>query len=389
MKIFSTLLLVLMLSLTNVTIAQNLAGEQISQFWTNNAWNSFDKITKTFIQDPDGNCLISETHNYTWDAMSADWVETARSFLTYDVNYHHISTLSEYYSTETMTWLPNYLETKTYNTDGLLDVAILQLDILGVWTNQTRQTFEYNANDAISFFTQELWDEENMVWLASQQTTNTFDGNAHLTETLVELWNSDLLVWVNQFHSINIFDADLLINSIRTTWTTGTNVWVNSSNESYLYNAQINLIHTTVQNWNQSLMIWVNSGQYDFTYSIDGVNMLELVLQLWNGTTWINSYKNIFSDFCIENSVLTFYDISEFELYPNPGSTLTLVIPNLSEAIELNIYDQLGRVVYSSVEKNNAGLQAKLIETSHLASGTYSVKLISNSVVATKSWIKE
>lgn len=75
------------------------------------------------------------------------------------------------------------------------------------------------------------------------------------------------------------------------------------------------------------------------------------------------------------------------EIYPNPaGNQLSVIGERLSVKTNIEIYDALGRKVYSKPTTDN---QPLTIDVSSLAKGIYKVVLINDSDLSTGTFVKE
>ncbi|QAA82406.1 T9SS type A sorting domain-containing protein [Aequorivita sp. H23M31] len=103
-------------------------------------------------------------------------------------------------------------------------------------------------------------------------------------------------------------------------------------------------------------------------YTLDGNNSMFVVSRFLNdGMVGVEDFKN-----------------TDFRIYPNPArEQLTIEMNDASSTYQVEIYDMLGKKVYNS-EIQNKGQ----INVSSLASGTYLVKLNSNSQTSTVRFVK-
>ena len=76
-----------------------------------------------------------------------------------------------------------------------------------------------------------------------------------------------------------------------------------------------------------------------------------------------------------------------FDLYPNPSSGIfTIKLQQSSlEDFQFQVFDMLGRLVYSSDAEQSVGLVQKTIDVSHLSDGTYQLKIQSEQRFGTQS----
>jgi flagellar hook assembly protein FlgD len=70
--------------------------------------------------------------------------------------------------------------------------------------------------------------------------------------------------------------------------------------------------------------------------------------------------------------------VQAFRIYPNPATEEATVLFNLdkSASVTINVYDALGRVVYTApAQQMNSGTQQVTVPVATLASGVYNVVL--------------
>jgi len=81
-------------------------------------------------------------------------------------------------------------------------------------------------------------------------------------------------------------------------------------------------------------------------------------------------------------------DVSTFEIFPNPivNNDITIIYDNLSDYVELEIYDITGKSVFSDIFYG-AGFQAKRVNTSNLKQGVYVVRINSQGTVLQKKLV--
>lgn len=85
---------------------------------------------------------------------------------------------------------------------------------------------------------------------------------------------------------------------------------------------------------------------------------------------------------------ITQYDNASINVYPNPANNL-LFIDGLTGSGEANVLisDELGRTVISSINENNKTPYS--IDVSALSPGMYTIRLISDNILATRKFIKQ
>jgi hypothetical protein len=83
---------------------------------------------------------------------------------------------------------------------------------------------------------------------------------------------------------------------------------------------------------------------------------------------------------------------SNLELFPNPSSSKIEIMHNVKDAetINIRIYDIKGRLLKDMLEENfQSGANNINLDISDLAQGTYVVKIQTEDIVLSKSFIKQ
>lgn len=93
-----------------------------------------------------------------------------------------------------------------------------------------------------------------------------------------------------------------------------------------------------------------------------------------------------------ETTALSEHTSSNLELFPNPSSSKIEIMHNVkdAEAINIRIYDIKGRLLKDMLEENfPSGVNNINLDISDLAQGTYVVKIQTEDIVLSKSFIKQ
>ncbi|MFN0031220.1 MAG: T9SS type A sorting domain-containing protein [Flavobacteriales bacterium] len=380
-------LLMTMLMNLNTTAAEEAASE-ITKIWDGTGWINYYKTTRVFVFDEDETCYTSEVHNWYWNTTNNIWVETARSYNTYNVQWQLTGRSGEYFDTDLDQWINQYIETYTYNGDGTQNTMLIQEYVEDQWVNLNQYTNTYSAG-LLTNTLFELWDGVNTQWTNAQRMTYTYDGDDLLTNLFTETWNSDVMEWQNQYDQNYVNTDGMLASSILQAWQVGTEVWVNNNRHSYSYNIDNAVSYYLIESWAGTTSTWINQGNYTYTYNTDG-QLSESVFQYFQplDMVWVNSTQVIYTDYCINTSVEDTDAMHEVLLYPNPGNTLMVKGNNGSTPYtHASIYDAFGKMVFDGGV--NANGQIMISDLSLLPDGYYSVLLRTNQLTIALPWIKE
>ena len=175
--------------------------------------------------------------------------------------------------------------------------------------------------------------------------------------------------------------------------------WVEEPNlgdEIVAYDANFNVISSVVYSGsNQVLTLWGDDSTTDVKEAL--ATGESFYLNLWHKETNTTSKLDVYSysqgsGLYSENDIQIISSIGNgFELrtgtlqlkalIPNPSAgSISIALTNpIDQKLEIEIYNQLGQIVFHTESVNYvAGNQSILIEPSHLESGSYFVKVLSN-----------
>ncbi len=135
--------------------------------------------------------------------------------------------------------------------------------------------------------------------------------------------------------------------------------WANSNKDLYTYDDNNNQITCLMQSWNG--FTWGNSYKYSYTFDANN-NLSEELGQDWNGSTWVNTLKRSYAYIPITavNEDLSF--VNSYSLsnnFPNPFNPTTTIQYTISsrQFVQLKVYDVLGIEIETLVnEEKSAGV---------------------------------
>ncbi|RYD56792.1 MAG: T9SS type A sorting domain-containing protein [Sphingobacteriales bacterium] len=109
----------------------------------------------------------------------------------------------------------------------------------------------------------------------------------HPTEQILKEWDPIGSEWLNSIRYTNTWSSGRVTEITWADWN-GSN-WEDFSKTSYSYTAG-RLSTITESLWKGS---WVNYKMYSYSYSSS--LLTEVLVQDWNGTGWVNNYRNVFT----------------------------------------------------------------------------------------------
>jgi hypothetical protein len=206
-------------------------------------------------------------------------------------------------------------------------------------------TGEFNA------YVQENWDQ---VWVSDLRRTYVYGQNSSF-EFTEEVFRNDSWVYDNKYEEIR--DENSMLLEVKNS------VWENEA--------------------------WEQVDGYRYTYIIDGIDLLEILLETWDtgGADYIYSEKVVYADF------IHFLDLEESEtieknpkVYPNPAFGHICVDPGQVEITEISLFNGLGQLVQTSRVLSGDKIR---IDISGLPNGLYHLVLFNGGIhVDTKKVIK-
>ncbi|PKP04690.1 MAG: hypothetical protein CVU11_03845 [Bacteroidetes bacterium HGW-Bacteroidetes-6] len=263
-------------------------------------------------------------------------------------------------------------------TNGRLTQEVSQNWSGTVWSNSTKNIYEYDANLNKTKHLHYTWDAVNDVWKPSYQYLYTYTGNNN-TEKLYQVWNTGTSSWDNSNRHVYTYNtnSDMLTdrrdlwsagawkNDYRYTytfntsflqtlqlyeiWDNGTMAWKNSYRYVYSYDGNDNETNYTRQNWDNMASSWVNDSKSDYTY--DSYNSMTLATHsTWNTGTSSWDYESKAEYYWSDFDATNVSDIlkNPTSLFPNPTSGIIHFDSGSNEISRITISDLTGKVVYDA-----------------------------------------
>jgi len=190
----------------------------------------------------------------------------------------------------------------------------------GVWQNNSRTAYMYDANNNLSSETYLSWDETTSTWVDnSYRELYSYNANNKITQRLSQNWDETTNVYNNSYRSQYTYNSQGRINEIidaywsegewklesRTTLDfngnqisvatffdrTEENTWETAERLVLSYNA--NGIQTAVYEEREN-MEWKVSDRDVYTRNSDG-KIIQDLLEVWNGTSWDDEERTTYT----------------------------------------------------------------------------------------------
>ena len=370
--------------------------EQIEQRWDSTCWVNMELGDNfgiywggrhTYIYNESNN-LIEDLWQ-DWDGTN--WVNFRENTYAYDSNNNMSKDLlQEWYN---MSWVNKWKNTYTYDVNNNMIEDLRQSLHDSNWVNLWKKTNSYDDNNNVIEHLWQGFDDAN--WVNWWKNTYTYDINNNMIEDSSQDWSNS--TWVNYKKGTYTYDRNNnRIEDLFQNWD-GSN-WETWGKITYTYDTNNNMIEFD-ENW------W--AGKHTFTYDVSN-NMIEDLVIYWDGTSWGNSTRTIYTYKSIATKIEQLTEVIEsYSLsnnYPNPFNPSTTINYQIPEqirndnssgltSVRLNVFDILGREVVTLVnQKQNPGSyevtwDGLSASGGQVPSGVYFYQLTNDNFVETKKMI--
>ena len=168
--------------------------------------------------------------------------------------------------------------------------------------NFLREYATYNASGKpLTEVTQE-WLPGSNLWRNSSKNTFSYDASGNQAGILLQTWSDGNNAWIDYVKADYTYDATgNMLSGIYQLWDQGITAWKNSQKDIMDYDVSGNMLSELSQFWDDGSNDWKNNIRRDFTHNAAG-KVLSEVSQNWETATntWVNAVKLSFT-----------YDVSE------------------------------------------------------------------------------
>ena len=204
----------------------------------------------------------------------------------------------------------------TKNGDGL----IYEYDSIYIFKNTGIFLREFATCDPSGKPLTELiqeWLPGSNLWRNSSKNTFSYDASGNQVGILLQTWSDGNNTWIDYVKADYTYDASgNMLSGVYQLWDEGNSKWLYSQKDMMNYDNSGNLLSEISQVWDIINNIWLNSYKSEFTYNAVG-NKLSEVNQNWEtGTnTWLNTGKTSLTYDASEN--LLIFVVQYWDLYEN------------------------------------------------------------------------
>lgn len=410
-----------------------------SQTRLNNAWNNASRSTYTYLPSK----KVDQSFSYFWD--DPNWVLIGRTTNTYNLQLQLTKELSESYVGSTwmgrnqnlldydangylseelsQTWIvdqfQNSYKTNYVNTAGGLVVSERTQNWAGAsWQNQDSTYYTYNGMNQIKMAMYYDWIENQ--WVNTSRSTGTYVNNL-LTQILDEDWvNND---WVNAYRESMTYDGvGRLITQLSQNWDADNQIWVNELLNEISYTSECGALPLTLLNFEASNssgeidLEWkttneINTSRFEIERSTDGIEFKTIGTVQAKGGQLINNYsyqdkiesgaysvlyyrlrmKDSDGKFSLSNVAKVNVDTrGKLSLFPNPVRNQLIFTTGVSmKNVGISITGQDGKTVFNQRMGDIQEGTKNTIDVSNLPAGVYILRIIDNSRVVSKTFLKQ
>ncbi len=313
------------------------------------------------------------------------WVNKERSRIEYDAHNNPTLEVSEVYSGGTWVMEGGMQFTNTVVNGRLMQMAVANYDkATSQYVTVSRTTYTYTAGGQMSSYINEVILEG--VWMNSAKVTITYKTSDFIDVMIMEEWKegawAPMMKYMYEWNENESFTINIFM------WDEDSSAYVLSMREVTQYDSHSNLILQTTEMSMVGTWFTLSGSKFDITYQ--GNNPTQQITQTWDGTQFVNSTKEVFTNYLNLGVGDIIADILSFDVYPNPATeslTIKVTGENPSGA-RIEVISITGKVVRSAglLHSDN---QLNL-DIASLQAGVYAVRLVSsNGSVISKKILKQ
>jgi hypothetical protein len=362
----------------NVTFVSTETGET----WEDSAWKTDGRDTYTY----DGNGYLISILGETW--FGGSWVNSDLQTYIRNSNGTVKELLAQNWNNETSEWENYYKYTCTYSDAGERRTRLVENWIEGAWVTSERWTYTFSGNNLTHDLVE--YNYLNGGWEIDRQDTVTYNGNGTVSQWIQQVWYEDEGIWVNFVRQDYVYTTACALpltllnftgtknnNSVLLTWKTAN---------------EINTSHFTVQrsldavDFSDIKTVPATPGSitktYSFTDNVAGIKAPKIYYRL----------KMVDNDgkFKMSNVVLVTLANQglRFTIKPNPAKNYFVITYDesaLSDAL-VTVTDFSGRSVLKQTITLSGGQK---INISTLPKGVYMVTINTGNNITTQKLVIE
>ncbi len=162
--------------------------------------------------------------------------------------------------------------------------------INGNYVYTSKGEFTYSGNSGPDYVLNHTYDPINGLWLNESEIFLDYDINGNLTKDSIRDYDAQSMSWLPyyRFREFYYYNTNNFYNAhILQDWVSGN--WMNTDSISRLSDTLGLAIEYNTSIWNTGLSTWEND--FKIMLSYQGTLVSDSVIQTWNGSNYINTYK--------------------------------------------------------------------------------------------------
>lgn len=348
--------------------------------YNSGSYSKFSKTTNTFYP----NDSVVFFRQYFWADTTNQWnVYLSTHFLYNSIERDSIRDI-QIDTGGGLAYTDQYLY--FYNGIGNFTFTLKNTWIGLGWFNNDSTTYSYDVSNNLVKKVVKVFSKLTGTYENNAQYVYTYNASNQLSKSIVQQWNTHTNMWDITQRDIYIYDGSGNVATVFHLLPNPSGLIVQTSKDSNSYDASKNLVSSTNMLFDSASNSYINNTMFTITYDTSN-RPLVYTSQSWNGTGWTyyigqdkqtHYYYQLYAD--TSTSVSNVSNIVSFNIYPVPASSFFNINLDWQNAqpFTISMYDINGRLVKQWSEKAAKNYH-KAIFTSDLNSGTYFVKVRSNS----------
>lgn len=348
---------------------------------------------------------LSERRLQSWDAASQTWQDRRLDRYQYSEGL-----LREYVRQQAKDgqlhndrrWV------YAYNEAGRQTSMLIQDWRMEDWHNLSRKLTSYGPEGLLQRQTLQQW--QNDDWLPTRSRRWDYapiNGSPRVQTTTMQRWSAAQATWIDQSRKRFAYsDEGLWIASVFEDWDAAAMAWVNTDRMQYQYDAQRiptgqvlqkwegdwqnhgralfdqsqQVFASRIDNWDNDVQQWTHFLRYQIVTDDDNRLLQKTGMQAWNAASgeWENRaftqrYTHFWSPLMVSSPEATPPPLACLIANPyRPGTPFSCALPAAAQPYRLELYDLLGRRVYTDRLSGGQDLQLAI----RPAAGTYLLRIV-------------
>ena len=217
----------------------------------------------------------------------------AQSFISpssVTADYYWTSSIKDTFSTAGSVWNSSDSLKIFYNTDSTINARIYYInDADSGWIVSLTDGYSYDTQQRDTQHVYSQWDQYNMSWLNVSKESKKYDANSNLLSTTISNWDT-AGYWTNSNLIMNEFNSsNELVKTTYVNWNSASQIWDSAQQFIFTYNGTNQKTIETDYSWDGTM--WEKTNKYSYAYNTMGKDTL-MTAQYWNGNAWKNSYRD-------------------------------------------------------------------------------------------------